>query len=136
MGEEFMRAAWLTVLIVALGGVIASRAALSQEGEKERVEKLLEEIEPLFGRTVTVCAGQSAPGWAVQNVSTDFTTCGGSWDNIWTLVELNGASPGQRVTVCSFSSSHPGWGSVGTSTDFTRCGRNQSFNNLTTIQKL
>jgi len=98
--------------------------------------KALGEVEPLFGRRVTVCAGQSHSGWGLENVTTDFTRCGGSWDNLWQLIELNGAQPGQRATLCAGSRVPAGWSVVATHTDFTKCGRNQSFNNLKTIQKL
>ncbi len=45
-----------------------------------------------FGAMTTVCAGQQPTGWAVQNVSTNFTQCGGGQNNMWTLIELNGAN--------------------------------------------
>jgi hypothetical protein len=116
--------------------LVVTVSACAQEKTKEEVIKLLTEVKPLYGAQVTVCAGQTAPGWAVINVDTDFTSCGGNWNNKWTLFELNGAPAGSQVTVCSFSSSQSGWVSIGTSTDFTRCGKGAGNNNLTTLQKL
>lgn len=86
-----------------------------------------------YGKRISVCAGQSLPGWAIKNVTTNFTTCGGGWDNIWHLIELNGAKSGQRVTVCTRSPVPPGWIVVGYTTNYTMCGRNASRNNLKTL---
>lgn len=123
--------------ILAVFATIAfSGPVFSQEKPANAISQMLEKVKPLYGSTVTVCAGQTAPGWAVTNVGTDFTRCGGTWDDLWTLFELNGAPSGAQTTVCSFSANHPGWVAVGTSTDFTRCGRNATSNNLTTIRKL
>ena len=101
--------------------------------EYEELEAL-RDVTPRFGRRITVCAGQSLPGWAIYNVSTDFTACGGGWDSKWHLIELNGASPGQTAVVCTRSAIPPGWVVTGYSTNFTMCGRNAGRNNLKTIR--
>lgn len=97
---------------------------------------ILREGAERFGQRVTVCAGQSSPGWGIENVSTNFTTCGGGWDNIWHLINLNNAPTGREVVLCARSPVPSGWVVIGRATDFTRCGRNQSFDNLKRIRKL
>lgn len=88
------------------------------------------------GESVTVCAGNRPPGWVIIDVRTDFTQCGGGWDNMWIIKNLNGMAVGSVVTCCASNPVPPGWVVIGTSTDFTRCGRNQSFNNLKTLRKV
>ena len=94
----------------------------------------LRDVTPMYGRRISVCAGQSLSGWAIYDVRTDFTQCGGGWDSVWMLIELNGARPGQSTVVCTRSRVPPGWVTVGYRTDFTRCGRNPGRNNLKVIR--
>lgn len=119
----------------SLSGLTADTPdALDAEPFEFEVLKSPDDVTPLFGRRITVCAGQSLPGWAIYNVTTDFTACGGGWDSRWHLIELNGAAPGQTTVICTRSGTPPGWVTIGYHTDFTRCGRNPGRNNLKSIR--
>ena len=92
-----------------------------------------------FGRTVGVCAGQFIPeGWALADTQTNATACGGgTFNNVWMLMDLRGAPHGQTATVCQ-GFIPDGWVVTGVFTDSTRCGGNLAgvFNNVMMVSKL
>lgn len=118
------RTGFACIMIFALASVLLLTSDQTQAASRKR---------PHYGSTLQVCAGQLPSGWAVINVLTNFTICGGNPNNIWVIFDLNGARTGASVTVCTFSANNAGWVIINYLTNFTVCY--SSINNLAVIQK-
>jgi hypothetical protein len=126
----------LMMFFAALTAVIPGMELQAAGGVNSEIVPIRKPRPVLGLPSSTICAGAIPQGWAVFNVRTNFTMCGGTADNLLDIVDLRGASRGRAITVCSFSAVNNGWTIISTSTDFTKCGRDSGFNNLSAIQKL
>ncbi len=72
--------------------------------------------------------------WAVIQVETDYTRCGGTQANIWVVKNLAGAPHGTREGVCPGLGGIPGgWSTVNTESASGVCGPQSNL--VTVIQK-
>jgi len=89
-------------------------------------------------RTFAVCASQFIPyGWGLVDTQTNPACGGGTLNNVWTLMDLREAAPGQVATLCQGPVPY-GWAVTGYFTDPTRCAGDLAgaFDNLMTVTKL
>jgi uncharacterized protein YbdZ (MbtH family) len=107
----------LLVLGIAIGGVLPAKEALSE--------------------TTNICKTSPIPaGWVVTSISTSYSTCGYTNNNVLTIVNTNILSPGSSLATCNTYSLPPtGWVVTYVDSSYSKCGSNYYNNNVSTINR-